>query len=208
MLAIGNPFQLNQTVTLGIVSATGRSLEGRLADLRGLHPDRRGDQSGQLRRRAGQRARRADRHQHGDLQRDRRLSGHRLRRAEQPGPARDGRPDQVRRGAAAARSAGITLQPMTTQIAEQLGAPNTHGVLVVLGRCSARMPIAPACVPGDIIVSFNGTTVEDASQFVRLLSDAKIGTHGHARRAPRGPAGCRSRSPIVKATGRGRRRRR
>ena len=31
MLAIGNPFQLNQTVTLGIVSATGRSLEGRLA---------------------------------------------------------------------------------------------------------------------------------------------------------------------------------
>ena len=31
VLAVGNPFQLNQTVTLGIVSATGRSLEGRLA---------------------------------------------------------------------------------------------------------------------------------------------------------------------------------
>ena len=31
VLAIGNPFQLNQTVTLGIVSALGRSLEGRLA---------------------------------------------------------------------------------------------------------------------------------------------------------------------------------
>src|SRR5204862_3774987 len=31
VLAIGNPFQLNQSVTLGIVSATGRSLEGRLA---------------------------------------------------------------------------------------------------------------------------------------------------------------------------------
>ena len=30
-LAIGNPFQLNQTVTLGIISALGRSLEGRLA---------------------------------------------------------------------------------------------------------------------------------------------------------------------------------
>ncbi|MFL6279542.1 MAG: trypsin-like peptidase domain-containing protein, partial [Vicinamibacterales bacterium] len=31
VLAIGNPFQLNQSVTLGIVSATGRRLEGRLA---------------------------------------------------------------------------------------------------------------------------------------------------------------------------------
>src|SRR6185436_6781901 len=31
VLAIGNPFQLSQTVTLGIVSATGRRLEGRLA---------------------------------------------------------------------------------------------------------------------------------------------------------------------------------
>src|SRR5215218_921573 len=32
VLAIGIPFQLNQTVTLGIVSATNRRLEGRVAD--------------------------------------------------------------------------------------------------------------------------------------------------------------------------------
>ena len=64
VLAIGNPFQLNQTVTLGIVSAR-RPHQSRHLGLRGLHPDRRRDQPGQLRRRAGQRARRAGRHQHG-----------------------------------------------------------------------------------------------------------------------------------------------
>lgn len=30
--------------------------------------------------------------------------------------------------------------------------------------------------PGDIIVSFNDTTIDDAGQFVRLLSDAKAGS--------------------------------
>ena len=47
--------------------------------LRGLHPDRRVDQSGQLRRRARQSARRARRHQHGDLFAHRRQHRHRLR---------------------------------------------------------------------------------------------------------------------------------
>ncbi len=68
--------------------------------LRGLHPDRRRDQPGQLGRRAHQRPRRAHRHQHRDLLAERRLPGHRLRRAEQPRPPRRRRPDQVRRGAA------------------------------------------------------------------------------------------------------------
>ena len=68
--------------------------------VRGLHPDRCRHQPRQLRRRADQQPRRAHRHQHGDLHREPRLSGHRLCGAEQPGAARDGRPDPVRRGPA------------------------------------------------------------------------------------------------------------
>ena len=60
---------------------------------------------GQLRRRAGQRARRADRHQHGDLHAERRLSGHRLRRAEQSRAPHRRRPDASTAKCGAARSA-------------------------------------------------------------------------------------------------------
>ena len=47
--------------------------------LRGLHPDRRSDQSGQFRRRAGRHRRQPDRHQQHDLLAIGRLDGHRLR---------------------------------------------------------------------------------------------------------------------------------
>ena len=68
--------------------------------LRGFRADRCRDQPGQFGRRARERPRRAGRHQHGHLQPERRLSGHRVRRVQQPGAARDGRPAEVRRSAA------------------------------------------------------------------------------------------------------------
>ena len=85
VLAIGSPYQLSQSVSLGIISALGRKNLG-LLGVRGLHPDRRGHQQRQLGRRARERAGRAHRHQHGHPQHHARgrLSGHRVCDPEQP----------------------------------------------------------------------------------------------------------------------------
>ena len=84
------------------------ALEQRHFRLRLLHPDRRGDQSGQFRRRADQHARRAGRHQQLDLQPQRRLDRHRLRDPLQYGA----RGHRVRRRTATTSSSGpISEQP-------------------------------------------------------------------------------------------------
>jgi serine protease Do len=174
VLAIGNPFQLNQTVTLGIVSATGRSLEGRLATYEdfiqtdaAINP---GNSGGALINARGE------------------LIGINTAIVSESGGyqgvgfavpsnlARHVMEDLIKLGEVRrATIPGIKVQPMTTQIAQQLGAPNTRGALVysVDRRSDA---FRSGLEPGDIIVSFNGSNVEDTSQFIRLLSDAPIGT--------------------------------
>ena len=70
---------------------------------------------------------------------------------------------------------GIQLQPMSPQIANELGAPDARGVLV-LGIVRSSDAYAAGLRQYDVIVAFNGTTIEDASQFIRLLADAEIGS--------------------------------
>ncbi len=92
--------------------------------LRGLHPDRRSDQPGQLRRRPGRCPRQPDRHQHGDLLQVRRLPGHRLRHPGQAGARGDegdhrARPGDPRlaghRSTAADPRTGRILRPAGTR---------------------------------------------------------------------------------------------
>ena len=70
---------------------------------------------------------------------------------------------------------GLVVAPLTTQMAEELGAPNTRGALVnQMTRDSDAF--AAGLRPGDIVIAFNGRTVEDAGAFMRMLGDSKAGT--------------------------------
>lgn len=174
VLAIGNPFQLNQTVTLGIVSATGRSLEGRLATYEdfiqtdaAINP---GNSGGALVNARGELVgiNTAIYSESGGYQGIGFAVPSNLARHVMDDLIRYG---QVRRGTIA----GIRLQPLTSQIAERLGAPDTRGVLVY--EMDTRSDAyANGLRPGDIIVQFNDTPVDGASHFMRLLSDAAIGS--------------------------------
>jgi Do/DeqQ family serine protease len=203
VLAIGNPFQLNQSVTLGIVSATGRRLEGRVAAYEdfiqtdaAINP---GNSGGALVNARGELIgiNTAIFSETGGYQGIGFAVPSNLARHVMDELIRYG---EVQRGTIT----GITLQPLTTRLAEQLGAPNTRG-MVVVSMQQRSDAYAAGLRPGDVIVSFNGATLDDQSQFERLLADAKIGstvTLGLLREGR--PLSIKV--PIVKSTGQARRR--
>jgi serine protease Do len=174
VLAIGNPFQLNQTVTLGIVSATNRRLEGRVAEYEdfiqtdaAINP---GNSGGALINARGELVgiNTAIYSESGGYQGIGFAVPSNLARHVMDDIIKYG---SVRRGTIR----GIQLQPMSPQIANELGAPDARGVLV-LGIVRSSEAYAAGLRQYDIIVSFNNTTIDDASQFIRLLADADIGS--------------------------------
>ena len=174
VLAIGNPFQLNQTVTLGIVSALGRSLGGTFANYEdfiqtdaAINP---GNSGGALVNARGELIgiNTAIFSETGGYQGIGFAVPSNLARHVMDDLLKYG---EVQRGT----MPGVMIATMTTEIAENLGAPNTRGALVnQMSRESEAW--AAGLRPGDIILTFNGRTVEDASAFMRMLADAKVGT--------------------------------
>jgi serine protease Do len=173
VLAIGSPFQLSQTVTAGIVSATGRANVG-FADYEdfiqtdaAINP---GNSGGALI------------NTHGEL------VGINTGIFSQSGgyqgigfavPSRLARhvvEDLMKFGEVRRGSIGyIGVEKLTPQYAEELGAKNTNGALV--SRMSRASEAYNAGIrPGDVIVEFNGQSIDDPSQFSRLVSDSRIGS--------------------------------
>ena len=78
---------------------------------------------------------------------------------------------EVRRGSIGQ----LSIERLNDQLAEDYGAPNANGALI--SRMFRNSEAYQAGLrPGDVIVSFNGLPVDDPSQFVRNVADAKIGS--------------------------------
>jgi Do/DeqQ family serine protease len=173
VMAVGNPFSLNQTVTLGIVSALGRAnvgitqYEDFIQTDAAINP---GNSGGALINSRGELVgiNTAIFSQSGGYQGiGFAVPSNLVRRVVDDLKKFGG----VRRGSIGL----IDVIPLTARIADELRAPQAAGIVVnQLHRESAAY--RAGLEPGDIIVSFNGTAISDPSQFVRLVADSAIGS--------------------------------
>ena len=173
VMAVGNPFSLNQTVTLGIVSALGRAnvgitqYEDFIQTDAAINP---GNSGGALINGRGELIgiNTAIFSQSGGYQGIGFAVPSNLVRRVIDDLTKFGR---VRRGSIGL----IEVIPLTGRLADELRAPRSDGIVVnQLHRESAAYKAG--LEPGDIILSFNGTAISDPSQFVRMVSDSAIGS--------------------------------
>ncbi len=173
VMAVGSPFSLSQTVTLGIVSALGRAnvgltqYEDFIQTDAAINP---GNSGGAL---INSRAElvginTAIFSQSGGYQG--------IGFAVPSNLVRRVAGDLMKFGSVRRGSIGfVEVMPLTSRLADELRAPRTDGIVVnQMARASAAYKAG--LLPGDIIVSLNGQAIADASQFVRLIADSAIGS--------------------------------
>jgi serine protease Do len=173
VLAIGSPFQLSQTVTAGIVSATGRAnmgfatYEDFIQTDAAINP---GNSGGALINSRGE------------------LVGINTGIYSESGGyqgigfavpsnlARRVVGDLMKYGDVRRGSIGyIGIEKLTPQLAEEFGINSTNGALV--SRMMRTSEAYEAGIrPGDVIVAFNATPIDDPSQLQRAIADSKIGS--------------------------------
>ncbi len=173
VLAIGSPFQLNQSVTLGIVSAIGRTGVG-VADYEdfiqtdaAINPGNSGgglvDTRGEL---VGINT--AILSQSGGYQG--------IGFAVPSNLARRIADDLIRHGEVQRGSIGMMrFVTLTPELAQEYEISGNRGA-VVLQMTRSSSAYQAGIRPGDVIVGFNGQRIDDDGQLRKLLLDAQVGT--------------------------------
>ena len=178
VLAIGSPFQLSQTVTAGIISATGRAnigfseYEDFIQTDAAINP---GNSGGALVNTRGELVgiNTGIFSQSGGYQGIGFAVPSNLAHSVVNSLMEYG---EVRRGTIA----GIRVESIAPAYAREIGASNTNGALVVeMLRDSDAY--TSGLRPEDIIIGVNGQTVSDPSHLMRLLADAPIGSQATVR---------------------------
>ena len=166
--AIGNPFGLDQTVTVGVISATGRSEVGIATYENFIQTDASinpGNSGGPLVNLRGEVV---------GINTAIVAAGQGIGFAIPANMVKRVIGQLLDRGKVLRGWIGISVQPLTQELAQSLGLKDTHGAVVA--RVYPEGPAAGAgLAQNDVIVAFEGTPVEDYSHLQRLTADAEVG---------------------------------
>jgi serine protease Do len=173
VLAIGSPFQLSQTVTAGIISATGRAnvgftdYEDFIQTDAAINP---GNSGGALVSIRGELIgintgiySQSGGYQGIGFAVPSSLAKHVVDDLMKYG--------SVRRGVIE----GVVFDALTRRFAAEVGASSTDGAVVVSMQRNSQA-FAAGLRPGDVVTAFSGQDVKTPSELYRLIADAKIGS--------------------------------
>lgn len=168
-VAIGNPFGLDRTFTVGVISATGRSEVGVAAYESFIQTDASinpGNSGGPLM------------NIHGEVVGINTAivaSGQGIGFAIPINMAKGIITDLIKKGKVTRGWLGIGIQPLTKELAESFELKDTKGALV--NEVFPESPAEKAGIkPGDIIIRFGGKNVEDSRSLQAMVGASGIGT--------------------------------
>jgi Do/DeqQ family serine protease len=167
-IAIGNPFGLDQTVTVGVVSATGRAEVGLATYENFIQTDASinpGNSGGPLVNLRGEVI---------GINTAILATGQGIGFAIPANMAKRVTDQLIDRGKVTRGWIGVSLEPLTEELVQSLGLPSNRGA--VIARVHPGSPAEAAGLqPKDVIVKFGGQAVDDYNQLMRLSSEAEPG---------------------------------
>jgi len=167
-IAIGNPFGLDRTMTVGVVSATGRSnvgietYENFIQTDASINP---GNSGGPLLNVFGEVI---------GINTAIVATGQGIGFAIPVNMAKPIFTQLINKGSVSRGWMGVSIQPVTEELANSFGLGKASGALVN-GVAKASPADRAGIRQGDVIVSFNGVEVKDSSHLQRVVAESSIG---------------------------------